>query len=78
MPDSVLNAGGRYRTAADFLLERMDASNRPGDRDGAVVERGNSTRIVPTVFKPFKAVDQYGDCIPLSDISDNSTHLDFS
>src|SRR5215471_5229707 len=42
MPDSVFNAGGRYRTAGDFLLKRMDASNRPSDRDGAAVERGNS------------------------------------
>src|SRR5262249_9197065 len=78
MPDSVFNAGRGCRIASDFLLERMDAPDRPGDGDGAIIERGNSTRIVPTVFQPFQTVDQYGNRIPPSDIPNNSTHADFS
>ncbi len=56
MPDAVFEAGLRYRITANFLLERMDASNGSSYRNRAVNERSNSTGIVPTVFKPFQTV----------------------
>src|SRR5215470_1963384 len=72
--DSIFDSIYRCQTIAYLFLECLDPAHGAGNRDYTIIERSDSTRIITPIFEPLQTIDQYGNDIPPTDVSDNSTH----